>query len=222
MTALLTSVRVLVADDEPLVRAGIVGLLGTDPGIEVVAQAGDGRQALAALRAHHVDVALLDVRMPGPSGLETLAQARQEGLGGRYVFVTTFGEDAYVAEAIALGADGFVLKAGSPRELLMAVHAAACGGVFFSPSVARRVLVDGSQAAGFDQAQRARARFERLTPREQDVLRLLGRGRSNAEIAAELFLAEATVKTHVTSILRTTGTRNRVEAALVAVRAGEA
>ncbi|WP_338888350.1 response regulator transcription factor [Rhodococcus sovatensis] len=215
------AVRVLVADDEPLVRAGIVGLLGTDPGIEVVAQAGDGQQALDVLRSRRVDVALLDVRMPGTSGLEALAQARREGLGGRYVFVTTFGEDEYVSQAIVLGADGFVLKAGSPRELLMAVHAAASGGAFFSPAVVRRVLEE-SQIAGFGQAQQARTLFDRLTAREQDVIRLVGRGCSNAEIAADLFMAEATVKTHMTSILRATGARNRVEVALVAVRASEA
>ncbi|GAB6936926.1 response regulator transcription factor [Isoptericola variabilis] len=215
------AVRVLVTDDEPLVRAGIVGLLGTAPDVRVVAEADDGAQALDVLRAHRVDVALLDVRMPGMSGLECLAQARREHLDGRFVFVTTFGEDEYVAQAIALGADGFVLKAGSPRELIMAVHAAASGGAFFSPSVARRVL-DGAQAAGFGQAQRARALFDRLTPREQEVLRLVGAGRSNAEIGAALAVAEATVKTHMTSILRTLGAHNRVEAALVAVRAGQA
>lgn len=216
-----TAVRVLVADDEPLVRAGIVGLLGTDPGIEIVAEAGDGHQALDALRSRMIDVVLLDVRMPGMPGLEVLALARRENLGGRYVFVTTFGEDDYVAQAIDLGADGFVLKAGSPRELLMAVHAAASGGAFFYPSVARRVL-DGARVAGLGQGREARALFDSLTSREQQVLRLVGQGCSNAEIGAQLFLAEATVKAHMTSILRATEVRNRVQAALVAVRAGHA
>lgn len=214
-------IRVLVADDESLVRAGVVGILSTDPGVEVVAQAGTGREASEYLRAHQVDVAVLDIRMPGLSGLEVLAQMRRENSATRCVFVTTFGEDDYVNQAIGLGADGFVLKAGDPRELLMGLHAAASGGVFFSPSVARRLL-EGRQATRFSHQHRARKLFDRLTPREKDVLRLIGQGRSNTEIASELCMAATTVKTHITSILRTTSARNRVEAALVAVRAGEA
>ena len=213
--------RVLVADDEPLVRAGVVGILSTDPSIDIVAQTGTGREALEYLRAHKVDVAVLDIRMPVLSGLEVLAQMRRENLATRCVFVTTFGEDDYVAQAMNPGADGFVLKAGDPRELLMGLHAAASGGAFFSPSVARRLL-EGSQAARFTRQQEARTLFDRLTPRERDVLRLIGQGLSNTEIASGLHMAESTVKTHMTSILRTTGVRNRVEAALVAVRAGEA
>jgi DNA-binding NarL/FixJ family response regulator len=214
-------VRVVVADDEPLVRAGIVGILGTDPRIDVAAQAGSGSEALAALRAHACDAAVLDIRMPGLSGLEVLAEVRRQDLALPCVFVTTFGEDDYVAEAVRLGADGFVLKSGDPRELLLAVHAVAAGGAFFSPEIARRLLSD-RQAIRFGRALDARRRFESLTPREKDVLRLVGNGLSNGEIARELYLAEGTVKVHVTSILRSTGARNRVEAALVAVHAGVA
>jgi DNA-binding NarL/FixJ family response regulator len=214
-------IRVLVADDEPLVRAGVVSILSTDPGVDVVAQTSTGTEALEYLRAHQVDVAVLDIRMPGLSGLEVLGQMRRESSATRCVFVTTFGEDDYVARAIGLGVDGFVLKAGDPRELLMGLHAAASGGAFFSPSVARRLL-GGHQARRLSHQQHARTLFDRLTPREKDVLRLIGQGRSNTEIASELYMAATTVKTHITSILRSTSARNRVEAALVAVRAGEA
>lgn len=163
-------IRVLVADDESLVRAGVVGILSTDPSIDIVAQAGPGREALTHLRAHQVDVAVLDIRMPGHSGLEVLAQMRRENLTTRCVFVTTFGEDPYVNKAIVLGADGFVLKAGDPRELLMGLHAAASGGAFFSPSVARRLL-EGPQATRLSDQHHARIQFDRLTAREKDVLR---------------------------------------------------
>lgn len=214
-------VRVMVADDEQLVRAGIVGILGTDPSIDVVAQTGTGHEALVWLRAHRCDAVVLDIRMPGLSGLEVLAELRAHGPQLPCLFVTTFGEDGYVAEAVRLGADGFVLKSGDPRELLLGVHAVAAGGAFFSPTVARR-LVSAPTAEHWGRGVDARARFSRLTPREQDVLRLVGRGLSNGEIAADLHLAEGTVKVHISSILRTTGARNRVEAALVAVHAGEA
>lgn len=214
-------VRVLVADDEPLVRAGIVAILATDRGIEVGAEAGTGEAALALVRARTFDALVLDIRMPGLSGLEVLAEVRRDGSAIPCLFVTTFGEDDHVAEALRLGADGFVLKSGDPRELLLGVHAVAGGGAFFSPGVARRLL-DGPRIARFDLARSARAVFARLTPREQQVLRLIGQGLSNQEIAADLSLAEGTVKVHVSSILRTTAARNRVEAALIAVRAAEA
>ncbi|MCS5478063.1 response regulator transcription factor [Corynebacterium sp. YIM 101645] len=213
-------IRVLVADDEAMVRAGVVGIVQTDPDISVVAEAGDGIEALAGIRARSLDVVLLDIRMPGLSGLEVLAELRREGIEVPCLIVTTFGEDDYIAEAMRLGADGFVLKSGDPLELVMAVKALAGGGAFFSPQIARRLLL-GRDRAELDRATHARALFDALTQREQEVLRLLGAGYANAEIAAELFLAEGTVKVHVSSILRSTGARNRVEAALIAVRAGE-
>ena len=213
--------RVLAADDEPLIRAGIVAILATDPGIEVVAEHTNGRDALTAARSTRLDAVLLDIRMPDLSGLEVLRELRREGSTVPCLIVTTFGEDDYVAEAIHWRADGFVLKAGDPRELLLGVHAVASGGAFFSPAIARRLLADDPKHR-LQSAQDARARFAALTRREQEVLRLLGRGLSNGEIAAKLFLAEGTVKVHVASILRTTAVRNRVEAALIAVRAGEA
>lgn len=212
--------RVLVADDEPLVRAGIVGILATDPDITVVAERGNGRDALAAARSLRLDAVLLDIRMPGLSGLDVLHELRREGSTLPCLVVTTFGEDEYIADAITLRADGFVLKSGDPRELLLGVHAIAGGGAFFSPAVARR-LIAARPDLHLHGNREARARFDALTPREREVLRLLGRGLTNAEIAAELFLAEGTVKVHTSSILRTTGARNRVEAALIAFRIGE-
>ncbi len=210
--------RVVIADDEPLVRAGLAGILETDDGVRVVAQGSSGKEALAAVRAHRPDVVLLDVRMGTLGGLEALAEIRRTAGPLPCLMVTTFGEDEYVAEAIQLGADGFVLKSGDPRELLLAVHAAASGGAFFSPAVSRRLLQTGL-GTRFIAQQEAKKLFERLTQREQEVLALMGDGLPNPEIAARLHLAEGTVKVHVTSILRTTGARNRVEAALIAAHA---
>jgi DNA-binding NarL/FixJ family response regulator len=213
-----TPLRVVIADDEPLVRAGLAGIVETDDGVRVVGQASSGEEALAAVRAHRPDVVLLDVRMGAMSGLDVLAEIRRSPERLPCLMVTTFGEDEYVAEAIRLGADGFVLKSGDPRELLLAVHAAASGGAYFSPAVSRRLLQTGL-GTRFVAQQDARERFDRLTQREQEVLTLMGDGLANPEIAARLHLAEGTVKVHVTSILRTTGARNRVEAALIAAQA---
>ncbi|WP_280510907.1 response regulator, partial [Nocardia farcinica] len=174
-------IRVLVADDEPLVRAGVTGILGTDPGIAVVAEAGTGPDALAAARAHALDAVVLDIRMPGLSGLEVLRELRGEGHTVGCLFVTTFGEDDYIAEAVRLAADGFVLKSGDPRELILGVHAVASGGAFFSPAIARRLL-DGRPTARFDRAVAARRRFAARTPRAQEKQGRVGRGGAQAEI----------------------------------------
>lgn len=211
----------LVADDEILVRAGIAAILGADQGIEVAAEAGSGQEALTIARTTRLDALVLDIRMPGMSGLELLRTLRGEQCATPCLFVTTFGEDAYISEALDIDADGFVLKSGDPRELVLGVHAVAGGGAFFSPAIARRVLHQ-HLGAGLSRTLDAKQRFAALTPREQDILRLVGRGRTNAEIAAELYLAHGTVKTHVSSILRSTRARNRVEAALLAVHAQEA
>lgn len=215
-------IRVLVADDEPLVRSGIIAILTTDDQIHVAAEAGTGREALDIARSSLLDVAVLDIRMPDLSGLDVLRELRRDGSSLPCLFVTTFGEDDYIREAVRTGADGFVLKSGDPRELILAVRAVVAGGASFSPAVARRLLTVQSSPERFDQEHAARAQFAALTHRQQDVLRCIGRGMSNSEIAAELFLATGTVKVHISSILSTTGARNRVEAALIAVRAQEA
>ncbi|WP_256991207.1 response regulator [Rhodococcus sp. 06-235-1A] len=213
-------IRILIADDEPLVRAGIIGILGTEPDLNVVCEAATGREALDMTRSRLLDVAVLDIRMPELSGLEVLRELRRDNSTLPCLIVTTFGEDDYVSEAMNCGADGFVLKSGDPRELILAVRAVAEGGAYFSPAVARRLLTD-STVVRLDRKVRAQNAFRALTTREQDVIQLIGRGMSNADIAAELHLAEGTVKVHITSILRTTGARNRVQAALIAVHADE-
>lgn len=214
-------IRILIADDEPLVRAGIIGILGTEPDLNVVCEAATGREALDMARSRLLDAAVLDIRMPELSGLEVLRELRRDNSTLPCLIVTTFGEDDYVSEAMNCGADGFVLKSGDPRELILAVRAVSEGGAFFSPAVARRLLTD-SAVVRLDRKVQAQNAFRSLTTREQNVMQLIGRGMSNSDIAAELHLAEGTVKVHITSILRTTGARNRVEAALIAVHAGEA
>lgn len=212
------TIRVVVADDEPLVRAGIVGVLETDPTINIVGQASDGTAALDLMDSHTPDVMLLDIQMPRLSGLDVLKRLRAQKNRVPCLIVTTFGEDDYVMEAIRSGADGFVLKSGDPRHLLTAVHATASQGAFFSPPIARRLL-DSPVVEQYSAYTNARSRFEQLTPREQEILIRLSEGATNAEIATALHLAPGTVKVHVSSILRTTGARNRVEAALIAIRA---
>ncbi|PSK91877.1 LuxR family two component transcriptional regulator [Haloactinopolyspora alba] len=216
----IPSTDVLVVDDEPLVRYGLAGVLETEPDIRVAAQCGSGQEALETVRSRRVNVVLLDIRMEGMDGLRTLAEMRRIGAGLPCLMVTTFGEDAYVAEAIRLGADGFVLKSGDPRELILAVRAVATGGAHFSPSVSRKLL-NSRISTRFIQHSEARERSLRLTEREGEVLALIGDGLSNQEIADRLFLSEGTVKTHVTSILRTTGARNRVEVALIAAHVAD-
>ncbi|MBY8847555.1 response regulator transcription factor [Saccharothrix longispora] len=210
-------IRVLLADDEALVRAGVRAILDTDPGIEVVAEAGDGHEAVALARAHRPDVVLLDIRMPRQDGLAAARELRRTLPGVAVVVLTTFDEDEYVAAALDDGADGFLLKASDPRELLIGVRAVAEGGAYLSPRIARRVVAD---LRGGRAGRRARERVAALTPRECDVLALVGEGRSNQEVARRLNLAEGTVKAHVSAILNTLDVANRVQAAILAHEAG--
>ncbi|GAA1076053.1 response regulator [Nocardiopsis composta] len=212
-------IRVLLADDEPLVRAGVATILRTDPGIEVVAEAGDGRSAVELALSHRPDVALLDVRMPVLDGLGAAAELRRAAPGIAVAMLTTFDEDAYVARALEEGASGFLLKAADPRELVLGVRAAAEGAAYLSPRVARRVI--GELRGGrMSRGDAARERVAALTPREREVLALVGEGLSNQAVAERLFLAEGTVKAHVSSVLQALGAANRVQAAIVAYEAG--
>jgi DNA-binding NarL/FixJ family response regulator len=211
-------IRVVVADDEVMVRAGVRAVLATDRGIEVVAEAAHGHEAVELVRAHRPHVALLDIRMPGLDGLAAADELAAVAPATKVIMLTTFGQDDYIARALGGGAAGFLLKAADPRELIAAVHAVAAGAAFLSPAVAHRVIRD-YRALGASATQ-ARQRTATLTERERHVLALLGAGRSNAEIAGTLHIVEGTVKAHVSSILDKLGARNRVEAAVLAYEAG--
>lgn len=211
-------IQVLLADDEAMVRAGVRAILASDPGIEVVAEAGDGRAAIELVRAHRPDVVLLDIRMPGLDGLAAADEIAAVAPATSVVMLTTFGEDDYIARALGGGAAGFLLKASDPRELISAVHAVAAGAAFLSPAVAHRVVRNYRDAGG--RAARASQKIETLTDRERDVLALLGAGHSNAEIARTLYIVEGTVKAHVSAILEKLEARNRVQAAILAYEAG--
>jgi DNA-binding NarL/FixJ family response regulator len=212
-------IRVLLADDEAMVRAGVRAILDTDPGIEVVAEAADGREAVELARANQPDVVLLDIRMPRLDGLAAAAELRQATPEVAVVMLTTFDEDEYVARALGEGANGFLLKAADPRELLIGVRAAAEGAAYLSPRIAHRVVADlrGGRLTRYDQA---RKRVDTLTGREREVLALVGEGLSNQDIARRLTVAEGTVKAHVSAILQRLEVTNRVQAAILAYEAG--
>ncbi|MFB6989676.1 response regulator [Streptomyces sp. NPDC056230] len=209
----------MVVDDDALVRLALTDLLATDSGIEVVAQASDGLQAVEEAAAHRVDVALMDVRMPRLDGITAIARLRLLPHAPRVITLTTFDLDAYVYEALAAGADGFLLKDSDPAEILRAVHLVAAGSAMLHPSAARR-LIDRYHRAVRPGTAAVRGRVGRLTPRERDVLVLVGEGATNAEIAGRLRMSESTVKAHVSRILTTLEVGNRVQAALAARDAG--
>lgn len=212
-------IRVLVADDEPLIRAGIRMILGSADDIEVVAEASDGREALDLARAHRVDVVLLDIQMPVMDGLTALGELARVAPGARAIVLTTFGERENVLRAVTEGGAGFLLKDTAPGELIQAVRAAAGGNAFLSPAATRHIvdsLVAGRGSSAATRAAQARRRLEVLTGRELEVLELLGEGLSNADAGARIHMSEATVKTYVSRILAKLGCENRVQAALLA------
>jgi len=207
-------IRVLVADDEPLMTAGIRTVLESDRGIEVVAEARDGRAAVDAALRHRADVALLDIKMPGMDGLAALAELRRRVPALRVVILTSFGAEPNVHRALAAGASGFVLKNCAPDELIRAVRAAHEGHAYLSPPVTRTVL--GMVAPAETARRRAAAeRMAALTPAEAQVAALVAEGLSNAAIARRLRMTESSVKTYVSRILAKLDCENRVQAALL-------
>jgi DNA-binding NarL/FixJ family response regulator len=218
--------RVLLVEDDPLVRAGMRAVLeaedplGAEPAALVVAEAGDGSSAIRECVRHRPDVVLMDIRMPDMDGLTATAEIRRHLPGQAVVIVTTFDEDEYVDGALDLDVNGFLLKSGDPHDLRRAVTSTGHGAVHLAPTVAARLVRALQRHRTGDRAD-ARARVAALTARERGVLALVARGLSNAEIAAALFLVEGTVKGYLSTIFAGLGVRNRVEAALVAVAAGD-
>ncbi|GAA1272785.1 response regulator transcription factor [Saccharothrix xinjiangensis] len=212
-------IRVLIADDEPLMRAGIKAILGTADDIELVAEAGDGREAVRIARERRVDVAVLDIRMPRLDGLSAARELRSVAPSVRVVVLTTFGEDDNIVRALSDGAAGFLLKDSAPEELLRAVRAVHAGEAYLSPMVTSRVVGMVAQV-GQPRRQEAMRQVQALTEREVEVLALLGLGMSNADVGQRLHMSEATVKTYVSRLLAKLGLTNRVQAALLARDAG--
>ncbi|MGW1252420.1 response regulator [Streptomyces sp. NPDC002535] len=213
-------IRVVIADDEPLIRAGIRMILTSDPAIVVVAEAANGREAVDAARAHAADVVLLDIQMPVLDGLSALPELRRAAPAARVIVLTTFGERDNVLRTLEHGGAGFLLKDTAPAELIRAVRAAAAGDAYLSPAATRHVverLATGREAA---RAEEARGRVAGLSEKERDVLALLGEGLSNADAGKRLHMSEATVKTYVSRILAKLDCENRVQAALLARDAG--
>ena len=211
-------IRVLVVDDQALVRGGFRMILDAQDDIEVVAEAENGHEALAKAHELHPDVVLMDIRMPELDGLEATRRLLANNGGSRVLILTTFDADEYVYEAMKAGASGFVLKDVSPEQLADAVRTVAAGDALLGPSITRR-LIEQFVRRPPPTATRPPA-FAQLTERELDVLVLVARGLSNAEIASALFLTEATVKTHLTHILTKLNLRDRVQAVVRAYESG--
>jgi DNA-binding NarL/FixJ family response regulator len=213
------AIRVLIADDDRLVRAGIGLILTPLADVEVVAEAGNGREAVELTVRHRPHVVLLDIRMPVMDGLAALREIRLTSPAAAVIVLTTFGEAAYVAEALAGGASGFLLKDSAVDELPRAVRAAAAGEAFLSPVITRQVL-DRLPAVQPSEAGDAGEKLAALSEREREVIILLARGLSNAAISEQLWITEATVKTHVSRAFTKLDCDNRVQAALLVHRAG--
>jgi DNA-binding NarL/FixJ family response regulator len=210
-------VRVLLVDDDDLMRAGLRSVLSSDETIEVVGEAGDGRAALGEIRKLQPDLVLMDIRMPELDGISATREVLAAEPELKVVVLTTFEEDDYIFEALSAGASGFLLKRTKPEELIAAIHTVAEGDSLLSPSVTRRVI---DRMATQPVATLSGARLEELTPREREVLELVGRGLSNREIAEAFVIEESTVKTHVKRILMKLGLRDRVQAVILAYETG--
>jgi DNA-binding NarL/FixJ family response regulator len=215
------TVRVLICDDQPLVRAGLRTLLGTQADIEITGEAADGAAAVATAARLHPDVVLMDVRMPGTDGIEATSAITHGGNPPRVLVLTTYDQDEYVFDALAAGASGFLLKDSRPEDLIAGIRAVADGDALLAPSVTRRLIGTFARARGRGgQARQLASRLQLLTERETEVLGQVARGRSNAEIAAAMHISGHTVKTHVASLLHKLGLRDRVHAVIFAYESG--
>jgi len=208
-------IRVVLADDQPLVRTGLRMILSAEPDIEVVGEAADGRAAIAACRDLGPDVVLMDVRMPEVDGIEATREVTAVEEPPRVLVLTTFDLDEVVYDALRAGASGFLLKDAPEERLTTAIRVVAEGGSLFAPSVTRRLIEEFAS-----RGPRTPRALPGLTDREDEVLRLVARGLSNAEIAQELYVTENTVKTHVARLLMKLGVRDRVQAVVMAYESG--
>jgi DNA-binding NarL/FixJ family response regulator len=211
--------KVLIADDQALVRVGLRKILESDPEMAVVGEAGDGEEAITEVRFLRPDVVLMDIRMPVLDGIEATRRIVREQPGTRVLILTTFGLDGYVYEALRAGASGFMLKDAPPEEIVAAVRIVASGDALLAPAITRAVIEEFARqpAAVIPEVPHAVAE---LTPREREVLDLLALGRSNPEICAQLVISEATVKTHVARILQKLGLRDRIQAVIYVYETG--
>jgi len=213
-------IRVLLVDDDPLVRAGLGMIIASASDLMVVGEAGDGLEAVDSVRAHRPQVVLMDIRMPRLDGIAATARLRAMPAPPEVLVLTTFQADAYVFDALRAGASGFLLKDTPPTEILATIRQVAGGGTTLSPSVARTVIDHIAQSAGHERRASAEAALARVSKREREVAVEIGRGLSNAEIADTLFLSEATVKAHVSRLLTRLGLNNRVQIAMLVHDAG--
>ena len=211
-------VRVLIVDDDDLMRAGLQSVLSSDPSIELVGEAADGDAGVAAARKLRPDVVLMDVRMPGLDGIAATRELTAAVPDTKVVILTTFEDDDYIFSGLEAGAAGFLLKRTRPEELIKAIHTIADGDSLLSPSVTSRVITRMTREPVQD--ERALKKIDHLTPREQEVLVLIGQGLSNGEIASQLVVEESTVKTHVKRILQKLALRDRVQAVILAYETG--
>ncbi len=217
-------IRVVVVDDQPLVRAGIVMLVNAEDDITVIAEATDGKEALAQIRAQRPDVVLMDVRMPGADGVAATRSVVDEGLTAQngqpvgVIILTTYHIDEAVYAALRAGASGFLLKDAAPAEIVNAIRSVVAGEAWLDPAVARRLIDEF--AARPEPHTPTPAEMAQLTPREREVLSLMARGLSNADVAVELFISEATVKTHLARVMMKLGVREKAQAVAAAYQTG--